>query len=180
MSPAARPRNAAATRGALLTAARELFAVDGFERTTVRAVAERAGVNQALLFRYFGNKERLFAEAVTDLALRPLQEGPPETLLERLVTATLADEPTSAMFFAALSTGASAADAVRLQIAAAYREVFAALATSAHPDLPPDDALLRADLMLAWLQGIGEFRPQGDPRTVAGHVVRTARVLLTG
>ncbi len=180
MSQAARPRNAAATRSALLTAARELFGTDGFERTTVRAVAERAGVNQALLFRYFGNKERLFAEAVTELALRPLHEGPPETLLERLVTTTLADEPTSAMFFAALSTGASAADAVRVEIGTAYREVFAGLATGARPGLAPEDALLRADLVLAWLQGIGELRPQGDPAVVATHVVRAANALLTG
>jgi AcrR family transcriptional regulator len=61
-----RIRDADATRTALIAAARELFACDGFDRTTVRGIADRAGVNQALLFRYFGNKEGLFAEAIRD------------------------------------------------------------------------------------------------------------------
>jgi AcrR family transcriptional regulator len=175
----ARPRNAAATRGALLEAARELFAAGGFERTTVRAVADRAGVNQALLFRYFGNKEALFAEAVTERALEPLEQGPPETLLERIVTAMLDDEPGSAMFFAVLRSE-PAADAVREQVGGAYRQAFAGLAAARDPAADPADARLRADLLLAWLQGIGQLRPRGERHTVVAHVLRAADALLSG
>lgn len=175
-----RPRNAAATRGALLEAARELFAAGGFERTTVRAVAERAGVNQALLFRYFGNKEALFAEAVTERALEPLAQGPPETLLERILTAMLDDEPASAMFFAVLRSDAAAADAVRAQVGAAYRQAFAGIAAARDPGADPADTRLRADLLLAWLQGIGQFPLDGERRTAVAHVLRAADALLTG
>lgn len=49
------------TEGGILDAARELFAETGFERTTIRAVAARAGVDPALVMQYFGNKEGLFA-----------------------------------------------------------------------------------------------------------------------
>jgi AcrR family transcriptional regulator len=176
MSPVTRPRNAAATRAALLTAARELFATEGYERTTVRAVADRAGVNQALLFRYFGNKEGLFAEAATELALAPLRSGAPETLLERVVHDAFTDELGSALLLAVLNTGGGAADELRRRLGAEYRERFADLAATAERE----DALRRADLLLAWLLGLGQYRPAGGRTTAEAHVLRAARVLLTG
>jgi AcrR family transcriptional regulator len=48
---------------AILEAARELFAEHGFERTTIRAVAARAGVDPALVMQRHGSKDGLFAEA---------------------------------------------------------------------------------------------------------------------
>jgi AcrR family transcriptional regulator len=176
-----RARDAPATRRALLAAAQELFAAEGYEGTTVRAVADRAGVNQALLFRYFGNKEALFAEAATELALAPLS-GPPETLLERILAAMLDDAPGAGMFFAVLRSGGKAAETVREQLGAAYSEAFAALATTDDPA----DAAVRADLLLAWLLGIAQVRTvlrtgpllQADDAAVTAHVLRAARSLL--
>jgi AcrR family transcriptional regulator len=52
------------TTEAILTAAKELFAERGFERTTIRAVARQADVDPALVMQYFGSKDALFAEAV--------------------------------------------------------------------------------------------------------------------
>lgn len=49
------------TEAAILDAARELFAELGFERTTIRGVAGRAGVDPALVMQHFGSKEGLFA-----------------------------------------------------------------------------------------------------------------------
>jgi AcrR family transcriptional regulator len=49
------------TEATILEAARELFATDGFERTTIRAVAARAGVDPALVMQHFGSKEGHFA-----------------------------------------------------------------------------------------------------------------------
>lgn len=57
-------RNSTATRGRLIAAARKAFSERGFERTTVRDIAADAGVNPALINRYFGGKEQLFAESV--------------------------------------------------------------------------------------------------------------------
>jgi AcrR family transcriptional regulator len=51
------------TTEAILTAAKELFAEHGFERTTIRAVAREADVDPALVMQYFGSKDALFAEA---------------------------------------------------------------------------------------------------------------------
>lgn len=49
------------TEAAILEAARELFAEHGFEKTTIRAVAAKAGIDPALVMQYYGNKEGLFA-----------------------------------------------------------------------------------------------------------------------
>jgi AcrR family transcriptional regulator len=64
---AARPlraRDSTASRQALLEAAQELFGTLGFERTTVREIGERAGVDAALIARYFGSKADLYVAAV--------------------------------------------------------------------------------------------------------------------
>ena len=62
--PANRVRNAAATRAALLDAALALFSEKGFDRATTREIAERAGVDPALIMRYFGSKAALYVAAV--------------------------------------------------------------------------------------------------------------------
>jgi AcrR family transcriptional regulator len=65
------------TRAAILDAARAQFAELGYERTTVRDIAARAGIDAAMVIRYFGSKEALFARAsefdlrLPDLSLVP-------------------------------------------------------------------------------------------------------------
>ena len=51
-------------RRLLLEAARELFSSQGFQGTSARELAERAGVSETLMFRYFGSKVGLFHEAL--------------------------------------------------------------------------------------------------------------------
>jgi AcrR family transcriptional regulator len=76
------------TEANILDAARELFAELGFERTTIRAVAGRAGVDPALVMQYYGSKEQLFAAAArrTKDHSSVLQAG-----REELPAASLAD-----------------------------------------------------------------------------------------
>ena len=79
-------RDADATRKNLVLAARRHFASVGYERATVRAIAADADVNPALINRYFGGKEQLFAEAVSiDLAFPDLADVPREAIGEALV-----------------------------------------------------------------------------------------------
>ncbi|MEU7860455.1 TetR family transcriptional regulator [Nonomuraea sp. NPDC049141] len=59
-----RRRDAAATREALLQAARDRFIRLGYDRTTLRDVAADVGVNLALIKRYFDSKEGLFKAAL--------------------------------------------------------------------------------------------------------------------
>ena len=58
-----RVRDAAATREALLAAARPLFSEQGYEATTVSQIARAAGFSPNLVTRYFGGKEGLFLAA---------------------------------------------------------------------------------------------------------------------
>jgi AcrR family transcriptional regulator len=53
------------SKEALVVAARQLFAEVGFERTTMRAVAARAGVDPALIYHYFDSKEGLLGAVLT-------------------------------------------------------------------------------------------------------------------
>jgi AcrR family transcriptional regulator len=63
-------RRSDATRGAILAAARERFATDGYERATIRAIAKDANIDPSMVMRYYRNKEGLFAPAVVvDLRL---------------------------------------------------------------------------------------------------------------
>lgn len=62
-------RRSDATRGAILAAARERFAADGYERATIRAIARDAGIDPSMVMRYYGSKEGLLA-AVFDVDLR--------------------------------------------------------------------------------------------------------------
>lgn len=72
-------RSAAQTKELILAAARERFAADGYERATIRAIAADAAIDPAMVMRYFGNKERLFAAAVEfDLELPDLSTVGPE------------------------------------------------------------------------------------------------------
>ena len=59
-----RARNAAATREAMLAAARLRFLEDSYETVTLRDIARDAGVDVALVSRYFGGKEELFRQVL--------------------------------------------------------------------------------------------------------------------
>lgn len=59
-----RPHDAEASRRALLEAARAVFEAVGYDRATTREIGERAGVDPALIARYFDSKEGLFIAAI--------------------------------------------------------------------------------------------------------------------
>lgn len=52
-------------RAQLIEVAMQLFASQGFDGTTTRAIAEAAGVNEALIFRHFPTKEDLYWAVVS-------------------------------------------------------------------------------------------------------------------
>lgn len=52
------------TRAEILAAARDAFAAEGFERSSIRRIAAAAGVDPALIHHYFGTKDKLFLAAV--------------------------------------------------------------------------------------------------------------------
>lgn len=58
-----RAERRAHSRRVILSAARALFAERGYERTSIRAIADRAEVDPALVMQHFGSKDGLFAAA---------------------------------------------------------------------------------------------------------------------
>lgn len=53
-----------ATRDALISAARDLFAAKGYDRTSVTEIGRKAGVSHTLINAYFGGKAGLLARVV--------------------------------------------------------------------------------------------------------------------
>lgn len=68
----------AATQLRILDAAREEFGNRGFEATTVREVARRAGVDPSLVLQHYGSKSALFTAAIQ------LPDGDPEEAADHL------------------------------------------------------------------------------------------------
>ena len=62
-----------AVRRQLLTAARNLFGKHGFDAVSIRAVAEAAGVNPAMIHYYFGSKQGLHEAMLAD-TFQPLMQ----------------------------------------------------------------------------------------------------------
>lgn len=59
-----RPAGPSDRRERILASARELFARNGIDKTSIRAIAADAGVDAALVHHYFGTKTQLFAAAI--------------------------------------------------------------------------------------------------------------------
>ncbi len=72
MSPRGRRPGDENTRQTILDSARRLFAEQGYERASMRAIARDAGVDPALIVHYFGSKQDLLVEALR-LPLDPAQ-----------------------------------------------------------------------------------------------------------
>jgi AcrR family transcriptional regulator len=89
-----RPAGRTETRSDILVVARRRFLADGYDRVTMRGVAEEAGVDSALISYHFGSKRGLFGAAMAlpanpaEILVREL-DGPLESLPERLVRAVI-------------------------------------------------------------------------------------------
>ena len=76
---ARRRRDAVETRRLLLQAARDRVAVQGYAATTVREIADDAGVNASLISRYFESKEGLFEECLNGVSTELGSSAPTTT-----------------------------------------------------------------------------------------------------
>jgi AcrR family transcriptional regulator len=90
MSPAGdkrpgRPPGTSDTRDRILVSARELFARNGIDNTSMRSIAASAGVDAALVHHYFGTKRQLFTAAIQIpidpmMVLGPMRDTPVDQL----------------------------------------------------------------------------------------------------
>jgi AcrR family transcriptional regulator len=109
-------RGGEATTRAILMAGCRLFAQQGYSHTVLRDVARVAGVNLALINRYFGSKEGLYRAALEHVLPFPsLVEYPREQIGTRVAAAFFdAEDPYGPLAMTALSVG----DPAALRIAA--------------------------------------------------------------
>lgn len=138
------------TREAILQAARRLFSQKGYDGTTVRDIAAAAAIDPAMVIRYFGGKDTLFARAADiDLQLPDLSALPRDAVGEALVRHFLSlweGDGASALPIALRSAASNELAAERL------REIFAtqvapAIARLAGPDTPAVAGLVATQIL---------------------------------
>lgn len=146
------------TRQRILETARHLFANLGYDRTTIRQVAEKAQVDPALVVYYFGSKEGLFRAAVAwpvdmEQAARQVLAGDPAKLgerLARLLCQIWEDKTTRHPLTVILRNAVQHEEAARLMSEFMAKEMVARAASFTKDSLGP----LRGALVHSTLAGL--------------------------
>ena len=148
-----RKRNAAETRNRLLQAARRLFAKANYGNVGIREIGAAAGVNPALISRYFGSKRNLFLEVASILNSEGIEALPDVPPMEK----------TSMAMGSILSGGAQSAWATDFRITAlsaldpnvsdVMAKTYDNIRQQIMADLPGEQAATRAELILAQIMG---------------------------
>ena len=142
------------TRARIAEAAGALFAARGYERTTIRAIAERAAVDPAMVMRHFGSKEGLFAAVsafdlrLPDLAKVPRNEVGP-TVAELFVMRLRTAEGEGLL---RLLRAASSNEAARATIRELFRRQVVAMVAGIVRD--PQEAERRGALLASQIIGL--------------------------
>ena len=179
------------TRAALLDAARAEFAERGYDGATVRVIAERAGVDPAMVNHWFGGKETLFTAAL-DMPLDPtaliadLLPGDPDGLGERIVHRflTIWDHTGGGRRLAALVRSVASHDVA----ARMMRQFVGMFVRRVVTSVAPDQVELRTALCASQLVGLGMVRyvlqleplASADHPTVVAAIAPTMQRYLTG
>jgi AcrR family transcriptional regulator len=153
-----RPPGTSDTRDRILGSARNLFACNGIDNTSIRAIAKDAGVDPALVHHYFGTKTQLFAAAIHSpidpmAVIGPLREVPVEELGSVLPSILLAlwDSEMGKGFIAELRS-LLAGNEVTL-IRSFLQEVITAEVGS-RVDNPPGSGRIRVQFVASQLVGV--------------------------
>ena len=168
-------RDAALTQRALVRAARRRFATDGYRATTVRQIAADAGVNVALINRYFVSKEGLFEACMLrtsnelDLqapARTPGLDGLISRLVEHVVNAPDGDDPLQLLLLLR-SSGDENADGIRRRTLETFTRRLATAAGWNADDPATATILLHAQLAIATMLGVVMLRTSAPVEPVA-------------
>jgi AcrR family transcriptional regulator len=157
-SRAGRRPGQSGTREAIADAARRRFAELGYDRTTIRGIAEEAGVDGALVVHFFGSKQRLFF-SVMELPFEP-EEVLPQILagprsqaglrLARFAVNVLENPRSRNVLTGVLRAAASEPEAARLARELVAERVVAAFSKSLTADQPE----LRGNLVSSQVVGL--------------------------
>ena len=148
----------------VLEVAREHFK-RGYDQATVRGIATDAGVDVAMVYYFFGNKEGLFAAAVIDIPEHPLHQLPalldegPDGIGARLVRRFIERWDEGDTFEPLLTVWRSAADQP-LARKLLHDTLAGPVADRVTTEFGVDDAVLRVELVASHLMGLAFARYQ--------------------
>jgi AcrR family transcriptional regulator len=153
-----RPPGTSDTRDRILTNARELFARNGIDKTSIRAIAAAADVDAALVHHYFGTKEQLFAAAI-HIPIDPMQVIGPmrETPIEQLgltlplLLLPLWDSELGSGFIATLRSLLSGSD---VSLVRSFLQDVITREVGARVDDPPGTGPIRVQFVASQLVGV--------------------------
>jgi AcrR family transcriptional regulator len=153
-------RNAGDTRARILAAARVRFSLDAYENVGTRDIAADAGVDAALVNRYFGGKEKLFDEAIDGaFAIEDHFDGLDMSLFGEIITTLVLDgsEERRVAKFDALGMllRASGSPATQERVSARFHADFVEPLARL---LRGRDAELRAALIASYLIGLATMK----------------------
>lgn len=152
---APRRRDAEATKQAILDAARACFGEASYDQVSLREIAGRAEIDVALIGRYFGSKEELFAAAIMAHphapAPLPADRAQFGEWLARLVVSKPPQDPARVLALHHSVGNPRAADIVREALMERFIRPVGAW-------LGGPDGELRATLVLSHLTGLGIMR----------------------
>lgn len=180
------------TRAEILQAAAARFAAHGYERATVRAIAADAGVDPALVHRFFGSKQDVFVAALR-LPFTPatvvarLLDGSPKDVGTRVVSTFLSvwDQPGAGDRLRAVLRSATTEE----HGARMLREfLLDALLVPLTEGVAPDRARYRASLAAAQMVGLAMLRfvlvvdplASAEPSALAAAYGPSVQHVLTG
>ncbi|MHA7984485.1 TetR/AcrR family transcriptional regulator [Rathayibacter sp. CAU 1779] len=150
------------SRRRILDAARTCFGEHGYDRTTVRAIAEAAGVDPSMVYYFFDTKARLFSVAmelpsnVPERLTAQLDTGT-DGLGERIVRQFLTvwdQEASVGPLLALMRSAPTDSTSASMFVEFMEREIVARL----RDQLQGDAAELRADLIASQLTGLALMR----------------------
>lgn len=150
-------RDAVATRASILASARQRFLRESYDSVGLRDIAGDAGVDVALISRYFGGKEGLFREVVShddkpDVFREPKSIAELPGFLAQLVVEDEGDDRQLRMeMFIIMLRSASSPKAGEIIRDLVHLDVLGPLAEL----IGGDQSELRANMLLAILMGIG-------------------------
>ena len=153
-----RPPGPSDTRERILASARELFARNGIDRTSIRAIAAAAGVDPALIHHYYGTKTKLFAAAIhipidPMAVIGPLREVPVDRIGHTLpsILLPLWDSEMGKGFIATLRSILAGSD---VSLIRSFLQEVIVVEVGSRVDNPPGSGRIRVQFVASQLVGV--------------------------
>jgi AcrR family transcriptional regulator len=187
-----RPPGTSDTRERILESARNLFARNGIDKTSIRAIAKDAGVDPALVHHYYGTKTQLFAEAIhipidPMTVLGPMREVPVERIGYVLpsIMISLWDSEMGTRFIATLRSILAGGE---VSLIRSFLEEVITAEVGSRVDSPPGSGRVRVQFVASQLIGVvmARYILELDPfrsltvEQIAGTIAPTLQRYLTG